>query len=146
MQVQTYLFFDGRCEEALNFYCSALGAQVTALMRFKEMPPQAAGAPGCAQDAGAIPGEKIMHANLQIGEVQVMASDGVPPGEGAFKGFALSLAPASDAEAERLFKALADGGQVRMPFGATFFASSFGMLADRFGVPWMVIVPLPEQA
>lgn len=141
MQVQPYLFFDGRCEEALNFYCSALGAQITALMRYKDAPDNAS-APGCTPP----PGDKIMHANLKIGEVQVMAADGVPPGEGAFKGFALSLTPASDAEAERLFKALADGGQVRMPFGATFFASSFGMLADRFGVPWMVIVPLPEQA
>lgn len=140
MQVQLYLFFDGRCEEALNFYCTALGARVTALMRFKDAPPSAS-APGCTPP----PGDKIMHSNLQIGTAQIMASDGVAPGEGAFKGFALSLAPPTDAEAERLFKALSDGGQVQMPLGPTFFASSFGMLADRFGVPWMVVVPLPEE-
>ena len=137
MHVQPYLFFDGRCEEALNFYSAALGAQVTALMRFKDAPPSAS-APGCTPP----PGDKIMHANLQIGPVQIMASDGIAPGEGAFKGFALTLTPATDAEAARLFQALADGGQVHMPLGPTFFASSFGMLADRYGVPWMFIVPL----
>lgn len=141
MQVQPYLFFDGRCEEALEFYSSALGAKVTALMRFKDAPATAS-APGCTPP----PGDKVMHANLQIGEAQIMASDGQPPGQGIFKGFALSLAPATDAEAQRLFNALAEGGQVQMPFGPTFFASSFGMVADRFGVPWMVVVPLPEQA
>ncbi|MDY0108038.1 MAG: VOC family protein [Giesbergeria sp.] len=141
MQVQPYLFFDGRCEEALNFYSAALGAQVTALMRFKDAPPSAS-APGCTPP----PGDKIMHANLQIGPVQIMASDGMVPGEGAFKGFALSLAPATDAEAACLFQALAEGGQVQMPLGPTFFASSFAMLTDRFGVPWMLVVPLPEPA
>ncbi len=141
MQIQPYLFFDGRCEEAINFYRSALGAQVTTLMRFKDAPANAT-APGCTPP----PGDKIMHANLQIGEMQIMASDGVAPGEGAFKGFALSLAPVTDVEAERLFKALAEGGSVQMPFGGTFFASSFGMTTDRFGVPWMVIVPLPQTA
>lgn len=137
MHVQPYLFFDGHCEEALNFYSAALGAKVTALMRFKDAPPSAS-APGCTPP----PGDKIMHANLQIGPVQIMASDGIAPGEGAFKGFALTLTPATDAEAARLFQALADGGQVHMPLGPTFFASSFGMLADRYGVPWMFIVPL----
>lgn len=149
MQVQPYLFFNGRCEEALTLYRTALGAQVTALMRFKDMPPDAAAAaaePGCAGGPGAMPPEKIMHANVQIGNTQFMASDGRPPGDGDFKGFALSLTAASDAEAKRLFQALAEGGQVQMPLDATFFASSFGMLTDRFGVPWMVLAPLPEEA
>lgn len=140
MQLQPYLFFDGRCEEALGFYASALGAKVTALMRFQDAPAHASG-PGCTPP----PGDKVMHANLQIGDVQVMASDGAPPGEAAFKGFALTLTPFTDAEAERLFQALSEGGQVQVPFGPTFFASSFGMVADRFGVPWMVVLPLPEE-
>lgn len=145
MQVQPYLFFNGCCEEALALYRSALGAQVTALMRFKDMPPEVVSDPGCAQGPDAMPGDKIMHANVQIGATQFMASDGRPPGDGDFKGIALSLTAASDDEARRLFNALAEGGQVQMALGATFFASSFGMLADRFGVPWMVIAPLATQ-
>ena len=146
MQVQPYLFFNGHCEEALTLYRTALGAQVTALMRFKDMPPSAAAEPGCAAGPGCMPPEKIMHANVQIGDTQFMASDGRPPDDGDFKGFALSLTAANDAEAKRLFQALTEGGQVHMPLGATFYASSFGMLADRFGVPWMVIVALPDQS
>lgn len=138
MQVQPYLFFDGRCEEALTFYGATLGAKVTALMRFKDSPEPLPAS--CAQ----VPGDKVMHAYLQIGESQIMASDGQPPGEAAFKGFSLSLAPATDAEALRLFNALAEGGQVQMPLGPTFFATSFGMLADRFGVPWMIVVVRPQ--
>lgn len=134
MQVQPYLFFEGRCEEALAFYKSALGAEVTALMRFKDSPepiPVDMCPPG-SQD-------KIMHANFRIGETVLMASDGRATGQPAFQGFSLSLAAPNDAEAQRLFSALADGGQVQMPLGKTFYASSFGMVADRFGVPWMVI-------
>ena len=134
MQVQPYLFFDGRCEEALTFYSQALGAQVTALMRYRESPEPPP--PG-----NALAGDKIMHANLQIGETQIMASDGQRPGEGLFKGFSLSITAATDAQARRLFDALADGGHIQMPFGPTFFAAAFGMVADRFGVGWMVIVP-----
>lgn len=145
MQVQPYLFFNGRCEEALTLYRTALGAQVTGLMRFKDMPPSAAADPGCAAGPDAMPPEKIMHAHVQVGETQFMASDGRPAGDGDFKGFALSLTAASDADAKRLFQALAEGGQVQMPLDATFFASSFGMLTDRFGVPWMVMAPLPEE-
>ena len=134
MQVQPYLFFDGRCEEALTFYSQALGAQVTALMRYRERPEPPP--PG-----NTMAGDKIMHANLQIGETQIMASDGQRPGEGLFKGFSLSITAATDAQARRLFDALADGGHIQMPFGPTFFATAFGMVADRFGVGWMVIVP-----
>jgi PhnB protein len=134
MLVQPYLFFDGRCEEAIEFYRSKLGAEVEMLMRFKESPEPAQNPPGSE--------DKVMHASFRVGETTVMASDGRCMGQPSFQGFALSLTPANDAEAERLFNALSEGGQVQMPLGKTFFASSFGMLADRFGVSWMVYVPL----
>jgi len=135
MQVQPYLFFDGRCEEAIEFYRKELGAEVTMLMRYKDSPEP--------QQPGMIPPgaeEKVMHANLRIGESELMASDGHCQGQPSFQGFALSLTARDDAEAERLFAALADGGQVQMPMSKTFFSSRFGMAADRFGVSWMVIV------
>ena len=132
MQVQPYLFFDGRCEEALGFYCKALGGQVTALMRYQDNPEPPP--PG-----NTMAGDKIMHANLQIGAAQIMASDGQRPGEGLFKGFALSITAATATQAQRLFDALADGGHIQMPFGPTFFATPFGMVADRFGVSWMLV-------
>ena len=132
MQVQPYLFFDGRCEEALEFYKSALGAKVEMLMRFKDNPEPQANPTG-AED-------KVMHTSFRIGETTVMASDGRCLGKPSFQGFALSLTAANDAEAERLFAALADGGKVQMPLAQTFFSSRFGMVADRFGVPWMVVV------
>ncbi len=137
MQVQPYLFLDGRCEEAIEFYRRALGAEVTALMRYKESPEPHAPSmiPPGAED-------KVMHANLRFGDTTVMASDGRCLGQPNFQGFALTLNAADDAEAERLFSALAEGGKVQMPLDKTFFASRFGMAADRFGVPWMVIVPL----
>ncbi len=139
MQVQPYLFFDGRCEEAFGFYRKKLGAEVTMLMRFKES-PDPAHCPG-----GAASGDKVMHGSLRIGETTVLASDGRCEGRPSFQGFSLSLTVANDAEAERLFAALSDGGQVQMPLGKTFFASSFGMVADRFGVSWMVYVA-PSEA
>jgi PhnB protein len=132
MQVQPYLFFDGRCEEALEFYKRALGAEVQMLMRFKDNPePQ-------ANPTGA--GDKIMHTSFRIGDSTVMASDGRCQGQPSFQGFALSLTASNDAEAERLFAAIEDGGQVQMPLAKTFFSSRFGMVADRFGVPWMIVV------
>jgi PhnB protein len=135
MQVQPYLFFDGRCEEAIEFYRKALGAEVTMLMRFKESPepPQPGMVPPGSEN-------KIMHANLQIGETTVMASDGHCMGQAKFQGFSLSISVKDEAEADRLFAALADGGQVQMPLGKTFYSPRFGMVADRFGVSWMVIV------
>jgi PhnB protein len=135
MNVEPYLFFEGRCEEAIEFYRRALGAEVTALMRYKdspEPPPPGKVPPGSDN--------KVMHANFRIGNTTVMASDGLCSGKPSFQGFSLSINAASDAEAERLFAALADGGQVQMPLAKTFFSSRFGMVADRFGVPWMVIV------
>ena len=136
MQVQPYLFFDGRCEEAIEFYRRTIGAQVGMLMRWKDSPepcPEGAIPPGSEN--------KVMHASVQIGDTTVMASDGRCTGAPAFQGFSLSLDAASDAEAKRLFEALGEGGQVQMPLGKTFFASSFGMVADKFGVSWMVIRP-----
>lgn len=135
MQVQPYLFFEGRCEEALEFYRATLGAKVTMLMRFKESPePQPPGMCPPGSD------DKVMHASFTIGETTLMASDGRATGSPVFQGFSLSLSAPTDAEAQRLFSALGDGGQVQMPLGKTFFASSFGMVADRFGVSWMITV------
>jgi PhnB protein len=135
MQVQPYLFFDGRCEEAIEFYRKALGAEVQRLMRFKDSPePHQPGmcAPGSE--------DKVMHASLRIGDSTVMASDGQCMGKPSFQGFSLSINARDEAEAKRLFTALADGGQVQMPLTKTFFSPHFGMVADRFGVSWMVIV------
>jgi PhnB protein len=135
MQIQPYLFFDGRSEEAIEFYRRALGAEVTMLMRFKDAPN--------AHEQNMIPPgaeDKVMHASLRIGDSTVLASDGRCQGAPSFQGFALSLTPSSDAEAERLFNALAEGGQIQMALTKTFFASRFGMVADRFGVSWMVYV------
>jgi PhnB protein len=135
MQVQPYLNFDGRCEEALEFYRGALGAEVTALMRFKDSPePHAPGmVPPGAQD-------KVMHASFRIGDTTVMASDCHAGGRPSFQGFSLSLTLPNGDTAKRVFTALADGGQVQMPLGKTFFASHFGVVADRFGVAWMIYV------
>ncbi|AOY96479.1 VOC family protein [Cupriavidus sp. USMAA2-4] len=135
MQVQPYLTFGGRCEEAMTFYGAVLGASVTFMMRQKEAP---AGGPPVP------PGweEKIMHANLQVGSSQIMASDGMPGQPVSFAGFSLSLDPASVEEAQRLCAALADGGTVLMPVQKTFWAEGFGMVRDRFGVSWMLnVVP-----
>jgi PhnB protein len=135
MQIRPYLFFDGTCEQAIEFYRKALGAEVEMLMRFKDSPePPAPGmVPPGAED-------KVMHASLRIGGTTVMASDGHCQGRPSFQGFSLSLTVADEAEAERLFAALSDGGQVQMPLARTFFSPRFGMVADRFGVSWMVHV------
>ena len=135
MLVQPYLFFEGRCEEAVEFYGRALGAKVEMLMRNKDSPEP--------HPPGMLPpgsGDKVMHVSFRIGDTVVMASDGTCSGKPSFQGFSLSLTARDDAEADRMFAALSDGGQVRLPLGKTFFSSRFGMLADRFGVAWMVIV------
>ena len=130
-----YLMFNGRCEEALTFYKKALDAKIDMLMRFKDNPepPQ----PGCtpADD------NKIMHASFNVNGSMVMASDGMDTTPPKFEGFTLSVTAKDEPEAVRFFTALADGGSIRMPLTKTFFAKSFGMLADRFGVSWMIIVP-----
>ena len=134
MQVQPYLNFDGRCEEALEFYRKAVGAEVTMMMRFKDCP--------VPQTGSCTPGSenKIMHASLQIGESTVLASDCHAEGKTGFQGFSLSIMPSTEAQAEKIFAALSEGGQVQMPLAKTFFAKSFGVLADRFGVSWMIVV------
>jgi PhnB protein len=131
MQIQPYLFFDGRCEEALEYYKRVLGAKVEALMRFKDSPDPNA----CAGGSG----EKVMHANFRVGETQVMASDGRCTGHPKFEGFSLSITVTHPAKAERLFAGLAEGGQVQMPMTQTFFAERFGMVADKFGVSWIIL-------
>lgn len=136
VQIQPYLFFDGRCDEAIDFYRRTLGAEVTMLMRFKDAP---ASDPGMCPPP-AINGEKVMHASVRIGTTEVLASDGRCEGKPNFQGFALSLTVPNETEAERVFAALADGGQVQMPLTKTFFSPRFGMAADRFGVSWMVYV------
>jgi PhnB protein len=135
MQLEPYLFFDGRCEEAIEFYRTKLGAEVTMLMRYKDTPEP--------HQPGMIPPgaeNKVMHASLRIGNAAVLASDGRSQGRPSFQGFALSVTASDEAEAERLFAALGDGGQVQMPMAKTFFSPRFGMVADRFGVSWMVYV------
>jgi PhnB protein len=135
MQVQAYLNFDGRCEEALEFYRKALGAEVTMLMRYKECPeppPPGMLAPGSDN--------KVLHASFRIGETTLMAADCHCQGKPAFQGFSLSITAANEAQADRFFAALGDGGKVKMPLAKTFFSPRFGMVDDRFGIGWMIIV------
>ena len=134
-QVQPYLFFDGKCEEAIEFYKNTLGAKVDMMMRFKDNPdPQPGSCPPGAEN-------KVMHAAMHIGDTLVMASDGMAGGKPEFKGFSLSVDAQDEAEAKKLFSALGQGGQVQLPLTKTFFSPCFGMVADKFGVGWMVIVP-----
>jgi PhnB protein len=135
VNVQPYLFFDGRCEEALGFYRKVLGAELVGqFMRFKDSPE-----PSASENIPQGSEDKIMHAEFRIGQTVIMASDGFCGGQPSFQGFALSLAVADESTVDRLFAELADGGQVQMPLAATFFARRFGMVADRFGVSWMLI-------
>ena len=135
MQVQSYLMFHGRCEEAIEFYKKALGAKVEMMMRFKDA-PEGQCSPGTEN--------KIMHSSFQIGDTVLMATDGMMnPSKLEFKGISLTLNPKTETECERLFNALANGGQVHQPLIKTFFSPKFGVVADKFGVSWMVMV---EQA
>ncbi len=131
MFVQPYLFFDGRCEEALDFYKAKLGAQVEMLMRWKDSPDKSMCNEGNAN--------KVMHCSFKIGDTAIMGSDGRNTGHPDFKGFSLSITAKDEAEADKLFGALGEGGQVQMPMSKTFFSPRFGMVADKFGVGWMVI-------
>jgi len=136
-KVQSYLFFDGRAEEAAEFYKSAIGAKVEALLRFRDGPQDAG--PGCGP-AAPNP-DKVMHMALQVGDTTIMASDGENKGQAEFKGFALSISVATGAEVDKTIAALGQGGHVVMPAAATFFSERFGMVTDKFGVMWMVLVP-----
>ena len=135
MRVEPYLFFNGRTEEAIEYYRRALGAEVTMLMRFRDSPepPQAGMVPPGAED-------KVMHSSFSVGDTTIMASDGNCQGQPSFQGFSLSITAANEAEAERKFAALAEGGTVQQPLIETFFSPRFGMVADRFGVSWMITV------
>ena len=136
MQVQPYLLFEGRCEEAIEFYKRAVGAEVEMVMRYKDNPEP-------PRDPAMVPpnsADKVMHAAFHIGSTSILASDGRCSGTAPFEGFGLALYAEDDAGAERLFDALGNGGQVRQPMVTTFFSSRFGMVADRFGVLWMVLV------
>jgi PhnB protein len=135
MTIQPYLFFEGRCDEALAFYKEALGAEVTALMRYKEAPDQPPEG-ACGQATG----EHVMHASFKVGDTEVLVSDGMASGKPEFRGFALTLVAPNEAEARKRFEALARDGTVQMPLGRTFFSPCFGMVADRFGLGWMIIV------
>jgi PhnB protein len=132
MQIQPYLSFEGRADEAIEFYKKAIGAKVDMLMRFKEAPDQSMVTPESK--------DKVMHAALRAGDTQLLMSDGRCTGNANFNGIALALSAATDADAERIFNALAEGGKVNMPLTKTFFSSKFGMVADKFGVGWMVLV------
>lgn len=142
VQVQPYLFFGGRTEEALEFYRRTLSAEVTALMRFKDAPPPE---PGSQPPSGCQPlppgsENRVMHASFRVGTTEILASDGCDETKPSFQGFALSVTVADEAEADRVFASLSEGGQVQMPLMKTFFSPKFGMVADRFGVSWMVYV------
>lgn len=135
MKVAPYLFFDGRCEAAFRFYAECLGAEITAMMLHRGSPAE-----------GHVPAEwldKIMHARLELGDLVLMASDAPPGRQSQPGGFAVALSVAEPAEAERIFRALVEGGTVRMPMEETFWALRFGMLVDRFGIPWMVSCDRP---
>jgi PhnB protein len=134
MKIQPYLFFNGRADEAIAFYGQTLGAQVTNLMRFKEHKESI--------ESGSVPADfadKVMHAHLKAGELEFMVSDGMSKEKQNFQGVSLTISVDTDAEAERIFKSLSENGQIQMPMDKTFFASRFGMLADKFGVSWMVM-------
>ena len=135
MRVEPYLFFNGRCEEAVEFYQKTLAAEVAMLMRFKDSPEPHA--PGMLPPGSE---NKVMHASFRVGDTTVMASDGFCKGQTDFQGFSLSLTVTHEADADRIFAGLADGGQVQMPLNKTFWSPRFGMVTDRFGLGWMISV------
>jgi PhnB protein len=132
MNLQPYLFFEGRTEEAIDFYKKALGAKVEMLMHWKD----------CPDKSGCTPGNenKVMHASIHIGDSRVLMSDGNCQGKSEFKGFSLTISAKTEAEADKFFDALSAGGEVRLAMAKTFFSPRFGMCADKFGVGWMVLV------
>lgn len=130
MNIQTYLFFNGRCDEAVDFYRKAIGAKPGQLMRYKESPDQSMITPEWEN--------KVMHGSFTVGDTEILVSDGRAGDSLRFEGFSLTLRP-GEAEADRMFAALGDGGTVGMPLSRTFFAKKFGMLKDKFGVAWMII-------
>lgn len=143
MSVSPYIFFDGTCEEAIAFYQRAIGAELLFKMTFGEMPSDGETAEGCASGFNW-PDDKIMHATLRIGESEIMMSDGnMYADKVKHTGYSLSLSTKDLMEGERWFNNLAAGGDVTMPWGDTFWAKGFGMLTDKFGIPWMINVEKP---
>jgi len=132
VRVQPYLDFNGRCEEALQFYRNAIDAKVGMVMRFKDAPDKSMVSPGSE--------DKVMHSQFTVGDTTIMASDGRNTGKPDFHGIMLSISADSEAKADKLFNGLAEGGKVTMPMGKTFFSPRFGMVADKFGVGWMILV------
>lgn len=141
-QIQPYLFFEGRTEEALEFYKRTIGAQVEMLMRFKDAPKDGpkSNDPGCQQPPNS--DDKVMHCSFKVGNSVIMASDGMCSGKSQFGGFGLSLPAKDEAQVNKWFKALGEGGQVVSPVTGTFFSPAFGMVTDKFGVMWMILVPM----
>jgi PhnB protein len=135
MDVQPYLSFQGRAQEALDFYKAAVGAKVDMVMHFKDAPKEMqAQMPPTSMD-------KVMHAAFHVGDTQLFATDGECMGSPSFTGISLTINASSNEEAEKVFAALGKGGQTTMPMSETFFAHRFGVLADKFGVKWMVLNP-----
>ena len=137
MAIQPYLFFEGRTEEAFEFYRKALGAEVQMMLRYKDSPE-----PAKCPDGSAPPADKVMHANILVGGTQLMASDGFCSGKPNFSGFSLTFEAKDEADAKKRFEALAAGGRVNQPLTETFFAKAFGMVVDKFGLSWMIIAGL----
>jgi PhnB protein len=138
MKIEPYLMFNGRADEAIEFYKKALGAEVVMVTRFKDSPEPAMVPPGSEN--------KVMHASLRVGPMELMLSDGECTGTANFAGINLSLSVDGEAQADRVFGALAEGGKVTLPLTRTFFSPKFGMVSDRFGVSWMVIVPQDQRS
>lgn len=130
MSLSCHLTFDGHCEAAFRSYQQILGGEITTLLRFGESPLGA-----------QVPADwqaRILHANLQVGALSLLGSDAFPGAYQRPQGFAVTLGVAEPAEAARVFEALADGGQIQMPYQPTFWTPGFGVLVDRFGTPWEV--------
>ena len=137
MNVEAYLFFNGRTEEAIEFYKKAIGAKPEMVMRYGDSPDKSQNPPGSD--------DKIMHSSFMVGDSRIMASDGECSGQASFQGFSLSITAESEAEADRVFSALSEGGQVQMPLSPTFFSPKFGMLVDKFGIGWMIMAAPQEK-
>lgn len=138
MNVQPYIFFEGRCEEALAFYRRAIGAEIVQLKRYREAPQRNPDLPPGSDD-------KIMHAAFRVGDSVVLASDGFSNGNPTFTGFSLTIEADDTAQAEYMFAALADGGEVKQPLIETFFSPRFGMLVDRFGLGWIIVAQTADK-
>ncbi len=130
MRLNPYLNFDGKCAEAFAFYARCLGGQNLAIQTFRESP--------MAEHVGPEDQDRVVHARMNVGDTVLMGSDSPSNRSSEAKGFAVSLSVDSAEEAERVFHALAEGGEIHMPIGETFWAVRFGMLLDQFGIPWMV--------